>query len=44
MLTQMLTVLAWLAIPATLIAIVDDWFLRPRRRAGARRRGRRIRR
>jgi signal peptidase I len=32
MLTQLLTVLAALAIPAALIAIVDDWFLRPRRR------------
>src|ERR1700735_2639728 len=32
MLTQTLTVLAALAIPAALIAIVDDWFLRPRRR------------
>jgi signal peptidase I len=31
MLTQILTVLAWLAVPFTLIAIVDDWFLRPRR-------------
>jgi signal peptidase I len=32
MVTQILTVLAALAIPAALIAIVDDWFLRPRRR------------
>jgi signal peptidase I len=32
MLTQVLTVLTLLAIPAALIAIVDDWFLRPRRR------------
>jgi len=32
MLTQILTVLAALAIPVALIAIVDDWFLRPRRR------------
>ena len=32
MLTQILTVLTALAIPAALIAIVDDWFLRPRRR------------
>src|ERR1700689_494914 len=32
MLTQILTVLAALAIPAALIAVVDDWFLRPRRR------------
>jgi signal peptidase I len=32
MMTQILTVLAALAVPATIIAIVDDWFLRPRRR------------
>ena len=32
MLTQILTVLAALAVPAALVAIVDDWFLRPRRR------------
>jgi preprotein translocase subunit SecE len=32
MLTQILTVLAALAVPATIIAVVDDWFLRPRRR------------
>jgi len=32
MLMQLLTVLTALAIPAVLIAIVDDWFLRPRRR------------
>jgi signal peptidase I len=32
MLTQILTLLAALAIPCALIAIVDDWFLRPRRR------------
>jgi signal peptidase I len=31
MLMQIITVLAWIAIPATLIAVVDDWFLRPRR-------------
>ena len=34
MLTQILTVLAALAVPAALVAIVDDWFLRPRRRIG----------
>jgi len=35
-LMPVVTVLAMLAVPATLIAIVDDWFLRPRRRlAGA---------
>jgi signal peptidase I len=30
--TQLLALLAWAAAPVTLIAIVDDWFLRPRRR------------
>src|ERR1700683_5512621 len=32
MMTKILTVLAALAVPATIIAVVDDWFLRPRRR------------
>ena len=32
MLMQILTVLTALAIPAVVVAIVDDWFLRPRRR------------
>lgn len=32
MMTQLLTLLAWAAAPVTLIAIVDDWFLRPARR------------
>src|SRR5580704_201957 len=31
MLMQIITVLAWISIPATLIGVVDDWFLRPRR-------------
>ena len=31
MLMQVITLLAWIAIPATLICVVDDWFLRPRR-------------
>jgi signal peptidase I len=31
MISQLLTVLAWAALPVTLIAVVDDWFLRPRR-------------
>src|ERR1700744_2880463 len=31
MLMQIITALAWLSIPATLIGVVDDWFLRPRR-------------
>ena len=33
MFNQLITLLAWLALPARLIAIVDDWFLRPARRA-----------
>jgi signal peptidase I len=32
MVSQLLTILSYLAVPAALIAIVDDWFLRPRRR------------
>jgi signal peptidase I len=35
MLTQLIIILAWLAVPALLIAIIDDWFVRPRRRAAA---------
>ncbi len=35
MLTQLITILAWLALPALFIAIIDDWFYRPRRRLGA---------
>jgi signal peptidase I len=35
MLTQIIGILAWLAAPFTLIAVVDDWFLRPRRQAAA---------
>src|SRR5580700_9747021 len=31
MLMQVIDFLAWLSIPATLIGVVDDWFLRPRR-------------
>ncbi len=31
MLMQVITALAWISIPATLIGVVDDWFLRPRR-------------
>jgi signal peptidase I len=31
MLMQLITILAWISIPATLIGVVDDWFLRPRR-------------
>ena len=36
MLMQITTVLAWLAVPMTLLAMVDDWFLRPYRRIAAR--------
>jgi signal peptidase I len=32
MLAQLASILAWLALPALVIAIADDWFLRPRRR------------
>jgi signal peptidase I len=32
MLMQITTVLAWLAGPLALLAMIDDWFLRPRRR------------
>ena len=33
MIAQIIQVLAWLAVPLTLLAVVDDWFLRPARRA-----------
>ncbi len=33
--TQYLTLIAWLALPLTLVAVVDDWFLRPARRVAA---------
>ncbi|HKC15976.1 MAG TPA: signal peptidase I [Steroidobacteraceae bacterium] len=36
MLLQIVTPLAWLAGPVTLLAIADDWFLRPRRQLRAR--------
>ena len=36
MLSQIFTLLAWLAGPITLLAVIDDWFLRPRRRLRAR--------
>lgn len=35
MLTQLLTVVAWIALPLTLLGVVDDWFLRPARRLRA---------
>jgi signal peptidase I len=31
MLTQLVSILAWLALPASIIAMIDDWFLHPRR-------------
>ena len=35
MLMQVSTFLAWLAGPVVLVAMIDDWFLRPRRRLAA---------
>ena len=35
MLMQIVTPLTWLAGPLTLLAVIDDWFLRPRRRLAA---------
>ncbi|MFM2288780.1 MAG: hypothetical protein RL684_1923 [Pseudomonadota bacterium] len=35
MVTEYLTIVAWLALPLTLVAVVDDWFLRPARRIAA---------
>ena len=35
MLMQLVSVLAWLAAPAALVCIIDDWFLRPRRQIAA---------
>jgi signal peptidase I len=32
LLAAVLPVLAWAALPVTLICVIDDWFLRPRRR------------
>ncbi len=34
-LTQIIVLLSWLAVPAALVCIVDDWFLRPRRQIAA---------
>ncbi len=36
MFNQLITLLAWLALPALFVAIIDDWFLRPMRRARVR--------
>lgn len=35
MLNQIITGLAWLLIPVAAVTLVDDWFLRPRRRLAA---------
>ena len=35
MLMQIVTLLAWLVGPLTLLAVIDDWLLRPRRRLAA---------
>lgn len=35
MFTSIILALSWLAIPVALIAIIDDWFLRPRRQIAA---------
>jgi signal peptidase I len=35
MLQSLIQLAAWLALPVTLVCIVDDWFLRPRRAAAA---------
>src|SRR6185437_12741651 len=35
MLTQIVTIIAWIAIPAVLIGAADDWFRRPLRRIAA---------
>jgi len=32
---QLIDLLAWISIPATLVGVVDDWFLRPRRQLAA---------
>jgi signal peptidase I len=35
LLSSLLPILAWAALPVTLISVLDDWFLRPRRRLRA---------
>jgi signal peptidase I len=35
MLMQIIVLLSWLALPAGIIAVIDDWFLRPRRQVAA---------
>jgi signal peptidase I len=32
---QLIQWLSWLALPATIVAVIDDWFMRPRRRIAA---------
>jgi len=34
-LNQIITLLAWLLLPVAVVTLVDDWFLRPRRRLAA---------
>jgi signal peptidase I len=34
-LAQWLTLLTWIALPVTVVAVIDDWFLRPRRQLAA---------
>ena len=34
-LMPLIVLMSWLALPVTLICIVDDWFLRPRRALAA---------
>jgi signal peptidase I len=34
-LAQWLTLLTWIALPVTVVAVIDDWFLRPQRQLAA---------
>ena len=35
MLSQLISILAWLSVPAILVCVVDDWVIRPRRQVAA---------
>lgn len=35
MLMQIVVLLSWLALPVTILCVIDDWFLRPRRQIAA---------
>lgn len=35
MLMQLIALLSWLAIPAAVVCVIDDWFLRPKRQIAA---------